>query len=129
MDNFFPVFHSYFIDISLILNLLYNLHRRKKSIVLSSRIQYFENFLNLQIRKPHPTEEMRHFLLHLEYSSDCQNFSVICLRNLDTCLFIGSMDNLSVSDIESHMTGIANQITGLCIFQTVHGITLSPVSR
>lgn len=39
------------------------------------------------------------------------------------------MDNLSVADINSHMTGVAYHIAGLCIFQTIDRCTHASVRR
>ena len=39
------------------------------------------------------------FLFELENSSDCQYLLIICIGNNDTCLSVGRMHNLSVSDI------------------------------
>lgn len=64
------------------------------------------------------------FLFELENSSDCQYLLIICIGNNDTCLSVRRMHNLSVSDIQRHMTGIANQISGLRIGKSVNRSTL-----
>ena len=60
------------------------------------------------------------FLFELENSSDRQYLLIICIGNDDTCLSVGRMHNLSVSDIQRHVAGIADQISGLCIGKSVN---------
>ena len=64
------------------------------------------------------------FIFGLENSSDCQYFLIIRIGNDNTRLGIGRMHNLSVSNIQCHMAGIANQISGLCIGKSVNCSTL-----
>ena len=64
---------------------------------------------------------------YLEDSSDCQNLFVICLGYNDTCLGSGCMYNLSISNVECHMTGVTNQVTGLRIGKSVYCISLCTV--
>ena len=59
----------------------------------------------------------------LENTSDRHRCSVACVRNLDTGCFRAGMDDLSVTDINRNMSGIANQITGLRVCQTSYVIT------
>ena len=37
------------------------------------------------------------------------------------------MHNLSVADVDSHMAGIADDVSGLCILQAVHPISLGTI--
>lgn len=95
------------------------------------RMQYFENSANLKIlfryEKSHTPFRIWLLLYFLENSSDCQDLSVVRLRNNNSCSLVGSMDNLPVSDVQSHMSGIADQISGLCILKTIHGIALTAI--
>ena len=59
----------------------------------------------------------------LENTSDRHRCSVACVRNLDTGCFRAGMDDLSATDINRNMSGIANQITGLRVCQTSYVIT------
>ena len=63
----------------------------------------------------------------LKYSSDCQNLTIIRLGNLNTGLLTGCMNNLTISDINRHMTGITNQIARQCILQSFHCISRTSV--
>ena len=80
----------------LICNLiLYILYMGKMSMVLSSRKQYFDNSEN---------------------SSDCKNFSVICLRYLNSVLFVGCMHDLAVAahphiETEAHILNMERKRT------------------
>lgn len=70
------------------------------------------------------------FIIHLlvKDSSYSYRSSVICFRNLDSSARRACVYNLAVSDINSHMSGITNQITRLCIFQSAHIHTYISVS-
>lgn len=70
-------------------------------------------------------ESSTHFIL--ENSSDCKNLFIICSGNNNSRLGSGCMNNLSISDVHSNMTGIANQIARLCICKTIYSRTLAAV--
>ena len=65
--------------------------------------------------------------IQLENSSDSKDLLIVHFRYDDTGLGRGSMYNLSVTDVEAYMTGIAYQIAGLCIFNAVNRISLLSV--
>ena len=65
----------------------------------------------------------------LEDSSDGKDGSVIRIGHDDTCLRGGCVNNLSISHIDSHVTGVAYDITGLCILQTIDCRAYASVRR
>lgn len=59
---------------------------------------------SFQIQKSHTLFRIWLLLSFLENSSDCQNLSVVRLRNNNSCFLVGGMDNLPVADVQSHMS-------------------------
>lgn len=52
-------------------------------------------------------------LCSVENSSDRNRCSVIRIRNFNSCFFRAGMHDLSVSNIDSHMSTVADDIAGL----------------
>lgn len=65
----------------------------------------------------------------LEDSPYRKDVTVVCIGNDDTCLARTCVNQLSVSCIDTYMTGVAYDITRLCIFQSSDVVTLTPVGR
>ena len=72
---------------------------------------------------------LRRFRLRLEDSPYRKDVTVVCIGNDDTCLARTCVNQLSVSCIDTYMTGVAYDITRLCIFQSPDVVTLTPVGR
>ena len=63
----------------------------------------------------------------LEDSSNCQYLLIVSVRYDDTGLGGRCVNDLSVTDIQCYMTGVADQVTGLCIGKSVYCSTLAAV--
>ena len=67
--------------------------------------------------------------LLLENTPDGQNLFVIRSGDDNAGLAVGCMHNITVTDIQSHMAGITDQVSGQGVGQTVHRIPLLSVRR
>lgn len=65
----------------------------------------------------------------LENSSDRKNRAIGCTGYDNTSLGSRCMNKLSVARIDSHMAGIAYNITRLCILKPVYSRTYASVCR
>ena len=65
----------------------------------------------------------------LEDSSDGKNRTIGGAGYDNTCFGCRCMHDLTVACVNSHMTGITDDITGLCVFQTIHRRTHTSVCR
>lgn len=65
----------------------------------------------------------------LEYSSDSKYLLIICPGYDDSGLGGRCMDNLSITNVECHMSRVADEVTRLCIGQTVYCGALAAVCR
>ena len=66
-------------------------------------------------------------VISLEDPSNCQYLLVIGVRYNNTGLGGRCMNDLTVSDIQCHMSGVADQVSGLCIGQSVNCCALAAV--
>ena len=63
----------------------------------------------------------------LEDSSNCQYLLIVSVRYDDTGLGGRCVNDLSVTDIQCYMTGVADQVSGLCIGKSVNCGALAAV--
>ena len=68
-------------------------------------------------------------MLVLEDTPDSQNSLVIRPGNDDAGGAVGRMYDIAVTDIQGHMAGVTDQVSGQGIGQAVHRISLLSVRR
>lgn len=146
MDNFFQKNFQKTFFCTCYSNPLYKIYKFWKSFYCFQNLKYFDNILQLKIIFPITaipslfltfltsllqkdcrslTDSLKTLFFPLENSSDRQNGTIVCLTNLDTTLLTCCVNDLAISDIQCHMSGITDQVAGLCILQTtLYSITL-----
>ena len=138
-------FCRYFVVITFLPVFLYTLYSFVLSIPFSSHNNILTNctihcttpYLFTRQSWPWRTNHKRHcvfshsafygYIIRLEDSPNCQYLLVIGIRNDDTGLGGRCMNNLTVTDIQRHMTGVTDQVSCLCISQSINCCTLAAV--